>query len=105
MEIIRLEMDYAEPLPLTLISDRELSDSERTLLDEILATWPETRARARVGRSSIGLDYGAMRDWQTLGRKSSSSASGFPANGSSRYPSGSPPSFHHCGGSRLVATS
>jgi hypothetical protein len=45
MEIVRREIYYAEPLPLTLISLRDLSGDEQENLKQFLEVWPEVKLR------------------------------------------------------------
>jgi hypothetical protein len=52
MEIVRREIYYSEPLPLTLIFDRDLSVDELLKLDFILETWPKEKFNAE-NRSEI----------------------------------------------------
>jgi hypothetical protein len=52
MEIIRREIYYSEPLYVTLISVRDLSDEELSVLDHVLSEWIEAKLRDEGGTFS-----------------------------------------------------
>jgi hypothetical protein len=46
VNIVRREIYYSEPLPLTLVSERDLSDEELAKLKRLVRSWPGERLRA-----------------------------------------------------------